>query len=176
MALINNWFHWSLYSPPICLHCQSLDVGIYNDTMIQWTMITINGLHRQLVYDVERYNDTMNNDNDNDWSPIIGRRDWKQQKLRRGFKQNSAICLQTFSLQNVSRHPPSAGKTSPFLPWQNCLYKWYSIHHNWLMTYHSIDDRLKQCVVQFWTNSLHHPFWVLTHFKVNNDIAAIKIT
>ena len=57
-------------------------------------MITINGLHRQLVYDVERYNDTMNNDNDNDndGKPVIGPRDWKQQKLRRGFKQNSANC------------------------------------------------------------------------------------
>ena len=53
-------------------------------------MITINGLHRQLVYDVERYNDTMNNDNDG--NPVIGPRDWKQQKLRRGFKQNSSIC------------------------------------------------------------------------------------
>ena len=46
----------------------------------------------QLVYDVERYNDTMNNDNDNDGNPVIGPRDWKQQKLRRGFKQNSANC------------------------------------------------------------------------------------
>ena len=46
-------------------------------------MITINGLHRQLVYDVERYNDTMNNDNDNDGNPVIGPRDWKQ---------NSANC------------------------------------------------------------------------------------
>ena len=55
-------------------------------------MITINGLHRQFVYDVERYNDTMNNDNDNDGNPVIGPRDWKQQKLRRGFKQNSANC------------------------------------------------------------------------------------
>ena len=37
-------------------------------------MITINGLYRQLVYDVERYNDTMNNDNDNDndVNPVIG--------------------------------------------------------------------------------------------------------
>ena len=77
-------------------------------------MITINGLHRQLVYDVETYNDTMNNDNDNDRNPVFGPRDWKQQKLRRGFKQNSAICLQTFSSQNVSRHPPLAGKISPY--------------------------------------------------------------
>ena len=102
--------------------------------MIQCTMITINGLHRQLVYDIERYNDTMNNDNDG--NPVIGPRDWKQQKLRRGFKQNSAIYLQTFSSQKGSRHPPLAGKILPIQPWQNCLYIWYLIQHNWWITYH----------------------------------------
>ena len=44
-----------------------------------------------------------------------------QQKLRRGFKQNSVKCLQTFSSQNVSRHQPSAGINSPLIPWQKCL-------------------------------------------------------
>ena len=83
-----------------------------------------------------RYNDTMNNDNDNDGNPVIGPRDWKQQKLRRGFKQNSAICLQTFSTQNDSRHPPLAGKILPLQPWQNCLYRWFLIQHNWWITYH----------------------------------------
>ena len=83
----------------------------YNDSMNndnnQWST-------SQVVYDVDRYNDTMNNDNDIDGNPVIGPRDWKQQKLRRGFKQNSAICLQTFSSQNVSRHPPLAGKILPY--------------------------------------------------------------
>ena len=61
-------------------------------------MITINGLHRQLVYDVERYNDTMNNDNDG--NPVIGPRDWKQQKLLRGAEMFTS-CLTDYDFCNI---------------------------------------------------------------------------
>ena len=66
---------------------------------------------------IQWYNDSMNNDNnqwstsptciwcrkvqwynDNDGNPVIDPRDWKQQQLRRGFKQNSANC----NIHNVS--------------------------------------------------------------------------
>ena len=66
--------------------------------MVQWTVITINGLHRKLVYDVESKIQKnwctiilLEKYNDNGGNPVTGSRDWKQQKLRRGFKQHSAM-------------------------------------------------------------------------------------
>ena len=56
----------------------------------------------QLVYDVDRYNDTMNKDIDNDGNPVIGPRDWKQQKLRRGFKQNRHLLGELSFLSRVN--------------------------------------------------------------------------
>ena len=112
------------------------------------------------------------------WKPSYWPQRLEATETAAGFKQNSAICLQTFSSQNDSRHPPLAGKILPLQPWQNCLYRWYltttQLMHN--LSHKVIRGELMQCDVQFWTNILHHALWGLRHIKVNNYIGAIKFT
>ena len=97
ISIIDFTDHYIVHKLTRCIKLQLYNDSMNNDNS-QW-------FYRQFVYGVERYNDTMNNDDDG--NPVIGPR--KQQKLRRGFKQNSAICLKTVSSQNVWKHP------------QNCL-------------------------------------------------------
>ena len=65
--------------------------------------MTFNGLHRK---DVESYND---NDNDNERNPIIGPRDWSATETAAGFQAKFGQMSQDILLENVTRHPPSAG-------------------------------------------------------------------
>ena len=73
---------------------------------IQWST-------SQSVIDVKSYND---NDNDNDRNPIIGPRDWSATETAAGFQAKFGQMSPDILLENVSRHPPSAGIILPEMP------------------------------------------------------------
>ena len=60
----------------------------------------------------------MNNDNDNDdeRNPIIGPRDWSATETAAGFQAKFGQMSQDILLENVTRHPPSAGIILTKLP------------------------------------------------------------
>ena len=66
-------------------------------------MITINGLHHQLAYDDERYNDKMNNDNYNDRHPVIGPRDCPETTATAaGFQAKIIPCSEFYAMLDGS--------------------------------------------------------------------------
>ena len=91
----------------------------YNDSMNndnnQWST-------SQLVYDVDRYNDTMNNDIDNDGNPVIGPRDWKQQKFQAKFGQlQLSRCFKQNWYSHLRCSRPSKAMTRRMLCIAKCL-------------------------------------------------------